>query len=387
MIFSLEALQADHGDCLLLHAGTADDPRLVLIDGGPSGIYGASLQPRLEELRTQRAPDGALQIDLAMVSHVDDDHVHGMLDLGAALVELQDDKKALPYDVHTLWHNAFDDVIDDGADELRTAAVDVLSQPVGDPRADELRRAGLAIVTSVGQGRELRDRAAKLGWRRNAPFDGPVVLPKDGVRRISLDDDTRLTVVCPHAAQLERLHDAWDAWLKEHPKAVARDQAGTAAFTDNSPYNLSSIVVLAEAGGRRMLLTGDARGDHVLAGLDEAGVAKGGTTEVDILKLPHHGSIRNLAPEFFQRIAAEHYVISANGRDGNPETETLEAIVAARKGDDDFTIHLTNRGAKGDLGERLDAFLAAKEASGRGYGVSFREPDALSLRIDLLDEL
>ncbi len=141
--------------------------------------------------------------------------------------------------------------------------------------------------------------------------------------------------------------------------------------------------MLAECGGKTMLLTGDARGDHVLAGLDEAGIAKNGSTEVDILKLPHHGSIRNLAPEFFERVKARHYVISANGRDGNPETETLETIVAAREGDTDFTIHLTNRGPKGDLAQRMEEFLAAKEKSGDGYAMSFRDPDALSLRIDL----
>jgi hypothetical protein len=383
MIFSLEALQAFHGDSLLLHAGSADAPLLVLVDGGPSGTWETSLQPRLEELRAERAGDGALRVDLAMVSHIDDDHVHGMVDLAGELVTEQEDAKPLRYDVRTLWHNSFDDIIGNDADELSAAAVEVLSQPVGDPRADEIRAAGLAVVASVGQGRELRDQAKQLGWGINEPFDGPVVLPQAGVRTITLGA-VKLTVVCPHEAQLEKLHDVWDKWLKEHPKAVAQDAAATAAFTDNSPYNLSSIVVHAECDGRTMLLTGDARGDHVLSGLDEAGIAQGGKTHVDILKLPHHGSIRNLDPTFFERITADHYVISANGRDGNPETETLDTIAATRD-DDDFTIHLTNHAGKGDLEQRLDAFLAAKQASGRTYGVSFRDEQAHALRIDLLD--
>jgi glyoxylase-like metal-dependent hydrolase (beta-lactamase superfamily II) len=383
MIFSLEALQAFHGDSLLVHAGDPESPLLLLVDGGPSGTWETSLRPRLEELRAQRAGDGgALRIDLAMVSHIDDDHVHGMVDFAGELVTQQLDSKPLSYDVRTLWHNSFDDVIGNDADELRTAAVEVLSEPVADPRADEIRAAGLAIVASVGQGRELRDQAEQLGWGVNEPFDGPVVLPREGVRKITLGDLT-LTVVGPHEAQLDKLHDAWDKWLKEHPKAAARDEAATAAFTDNSPYNLSSIVVLAECAGKTMLLTGDARGDHVLSNLDEAGVARDGRTHVDILKLPHHGSIRNLDPAFFARITADHYVVSANGRDGNPETETLTTIVDSRS-DDDFEIHLTNRAGKGDLEQRLDAFLAAKEASGRGYGVRFRDPGAHSLRIDLL---
>ena len=382
MIFSLEALQAFHGDSLLVHAGTAQEPVLLLVDGGPSGTWETSLHPRLEQLRAERADGGALQIDLAMVSHIDSDHVAGMVDFAGELVTEQEDSKPLSYAVGTLWHNSFDDILGNDAEDLRTAAVEVLSRPVDDRVADEVRAAGLAVVASVAEGRELRQQAEKLGWSLNEPFDGPVVLPEEGVRTITLGP-LKLTVVCPHAAQLKRLHDKWEEWLEEHPKAVA-NPASAAAGRDNSPYNLSSIVVLAECDGKTMLLTGDARDDHVLAGLDETAIAKDGKTHVDILKLPHHGSIRNMRPEFFDRVTADHYVISANGRDGNPETDTLELIAAGRP-DDDFTIHLTNRVGTDDLKVRLDAFLAAKAASGRAYAIEFRAENALSLRIDLLE--
>ncbi len=383
MIFSLEALQAFHGDSLLLHAGTAEEPLLVLIDGGPSGTWETSLQPRLEELRAERASaEAALRIDLAMVSHIDSDHVAGMVDLANSLVTEQEDRKPLSYDVRTLWHNSFDDVLGNDADELRTAALDVLSQPLGDAGADEIRAAGLAVVASVAEGRELRDQAHTLGWAINEPFDGPVLLPADGVRSITLGD-VKLTVVCPHQAQLDKLHTAWDKWLEEHPKAVA-GAVPAAVSRDNSPYNLSSIVVLAECDGKSMLLTGDARDDHILTGLDESGIAKNARTHVDILKLPHHGSIRNMTAAFFERVTADHYVISADGRHGNPETETLDLIADSRS-DDDFTIHLTNRVGTDTLKKRLDAFLAEKEESGRAYGVNFRDEDSHSLRIDLLE--
>jgi hypothetical protein len=91
-----------------------------------------------------------------------------------------------------------------------------------------------------------------------------------------------------------------------------------------------------------------------------------------------------MGAEFFERVTADHYVISADGRHGNPETDTLRLIADCRA-DDAFQIHLTNRVGTDDLEIRLDAFLAAKEKAGRGYGMSFRAEDALSLRIDLLD--
>ena len=51
MIFTLEALEAEQGDSLILHYGRTDRPRFIIIDGGPDGVYESSLRPRLEELQ------------------------------------------------------------------------------------------------------------------------------------------------------------------------------------------------------------------------------------------------------------------------------------------------------------------------------------------------
>jgi beta-lactamase superfamily II metal-dependent hydrolase len=58
-----------------------------------------------------------------------------------------------------------------------------------------------------------------------------------------------------------------------------------------------------------MLLTGDARGDKILEGLEKVKLLKPrGKMHEDILKVPHHGSSRNMEPIFFERITADHYV-------------------------------------------------------------------------------
>lgn len=54
---------------------------------------------------------------------------------------------------------------------------------------------------------------------------------------------------------------------------------------------------------------------------------KRGKFYVDVLKVPHHGSDRNTSLEFFDTIAAEYYIISANGRDDNPSLNTLKWIL------------------------------------------------------------
>jgi hypothetical protein len=57
MLFSLEALRAKEGDCLLLHwrPKASDAPRLAVVDGGPKGVLEASLLPRLKQIATSEA--------------------------------------------------------------------------------------------------------------------------------------------------------------------------------------------------------------------------------------------------------------------------------------------------------------------------------------------
>jgi beta-lactamase superfamily II metal-dependent hydrolase len=91
-------------------------------------------------------------------------------------------------------------------------------------------------------------------------------------------------------------------------------------------------------------LTGDARGDHVISGLEATGLlAAGATIHLDVFKLPHHGSKNNAEPSLFDRIRADHYVICADGiKHDHPSTETLNWMIASRDKDDGYTVHLTH---------------------------------------------
>jgi hypothetical protein len=108
---------------------------------------------------------------------------------------------------------------------------------------------------------------------------------------------------------------------------------------DKSVPNLSSIVVLVEVGGRKLLLTGDAHGDDIVAAWGELGLAT--PAKVDVLKMPHHGSRRNVTKEFLSFFEADHYVISADGKHDNPDPQTVEALVKLH-GQRKIVLHFTN---------------------------------------------
>jgi len=373
MIFSLEALQADAGDALILHYGGERGRSLSVIDGGPAGIYNRSLKPRLDELRAQAGPD-PLPVELLLVSHIDDDHIHGVIDLLDDLAERQADDTELPYRIRHLWHNSFADIAKETPGDLSLGAGALERAPDAD---------AAAVIASVGQGAELRALAEQLALSVNAPFGELVTFRGPQGSTTTLSHGLKVHVLAPSQRRVDALRERWH---RDRQKSRDAAQALAAAFEDRSVFNLSSIVALCELGDRKMLLTGDARGDDIIEGLKDAGFLGDEPLALDLFKVPHHGSVRNVTPEFFRRLPAQHYVVSADGKHDNPETSTLEMIIAAR-GDAPYTIHLTNRTGKGDLEARLGELLTKLEADGQQDRLAFRANDELSLRVDLGDPL
>jgi beta-lactamase superfamily II metal-dependent hydrolase len=378
-VFTLEALDAAHGDALLLHYGPLSDPRLIVIDGGPAGVFRRSLSPRLEEIHAARG-GGVLEIRLLMVSHIDDDHIVGVLDLARTLRDLQSARAPLPFDILTLWHNSFDDI----AGRAGEQASSVLR---GAAARGGARSAGDAIIASVPQGRQLRLDADRLGLNMNSGFDDLIRFDAADAAPLNMGAGLRFTVLGPRRAELDALEKKWDREVKAllarkrrrkrgggSELAPADFQALAAAFVDDSIHNLSSLVVLAERDGHRILLTGDARGDFIIASLREAGLLQNGRLRVDVFKMPHHGSIHNADKPMFKAIVADHYVFSANGRDDNPDTETLALLFAARPRGA-YHLWLTNNVTK--------AVRYIKRKKPSGVRLHVRDDDALGVRIEL----
>lgn len=378
----LEALRAKHGDALLLHWGTAAKPRLAVVDGGPPGVFADALRPRLAELRDERglADTEPLPVDLAMVSHIDDDHVAGLLQMMQKVKDLEEAHEPVRWRVRRFWHNAFDDLLGNDEVGVGVAGSAVSTAALG----DLLPGAGSNLLASVPQGRNLAKLLRALGLGGNPPFGGLVRLRETPVEI----DGLKLTVVAPLDAELAALQTTWDEKIKPLLKKARTPagQAEIAAFVDGSVFNLSSLVVLVEKGAKRILLTGDARGDHTLAGLEAAGRLKaGGKLRLDVLKVPHHGSDRNVTVDYFRRLPAKHYLISADGKHDNPDLATLEMIAEARP-DDAFTLHLTYPTDEFNvpaIGKRVARFFADQKKKGRKFKMKAREAGELSVTLKL----
>jgi beta-lactamase superfamily II metal-dependent hydrolase len=346
-MFKLHVVQAKSGDALILSFGTSAKPRHILIDGGPSGNYAADLEPALGKIVGKGG-----KLDLVVLSHVDNDHVVALLDLFAAVEDDQVGDREPRTKIAGLWHNSFERTIDPtGAVERQLQAVMTMAATakIATPLAAET----LDIFYGIREGSRLRLMAKKLKIPINKGFDDDVLLVETAKAPIKVGP-LELKIAGPNKTNLKALQNQWLQWLEEAAQKIGADPA-TAAMSDGSKPNLSSIVLLAKCDGKTILLTGDARGDHIIEGLRAAGLARNGKLHVDLLKVQHHGSNRNATPDFFSAITANVYVLSADGRHGNPKLETMKWIVeAARHRRQPITLVATNQTATiAELQKRL----------------------------------
>lgn len=334
----LRVIKADHGDAFLLLANGAK----VLIDGGPSGVYNQFLREQLIKLESDDADQP--RIDLLIMSHIDADHIDGVLDLTAELLEARAEQRDPIVRIDRAWHNSFSDIISSAgintSSKVKSESASVASV-FGElfPDTDNSQNSKL-VLSSVSQGRQLRLDLIALNVDLNARFKDRMALQGFASSPWKCGD-LEISVVGPTEYEVKALRLEWEKQLEKILNKNNAARTAAAISLDKSVSNLASIVVIAESNHKTALLTGDARGDLIIKWLEDTGrMKKNGKVHFDIVKLPHHGSARSISADFFERVTANHYVVSGNGRHGNPEPSVLEMLFTARP-DLNYRIHMT----------------------------------------------
>ncbi|GHH25054.1 ComEC/Rec2 family competence protein [Streptomyces lanatus] len=323
----LTMLPAEDGDCLLLEYGNDDFTRRVLVDGGRRGTY-QRIKPLLTELGGE--------IDLLVVTHVDQDHILGVLAL------LDDPER--PVDFGDVWFNGFDHL----HDREIFGAVD-----------------GELLTTAL--------IAQNLPW--NKAFDGRSV--EVGHPLTWFDDGSTMEVLAPDRHLLESLIPTWRTKCEEaglipgvdpmerepmpgieHFGAINVDQLAAAPFKrDGSPTNPTSIGLLFEFEGTRIILTGDADDPRLVASVRPRAEAEGGRLPVNALKVAHHGSAKNLSNDLLALLDCDRYLISTNGKvHGHPDDIAIARILKHGGATKDLVFNYRERASNWDLASLREQF-------------------------------
>lgn len=326
----MEVLPAAHGDALLVEWGSRRKPHRMLVDAGPLGTY-RTVHKRLKAL-------GPSRFELLVVTHIDGDHVEGV-------VRLLQDRQALGLTFGDVWFNGWPQL---------TAVTDDLGDELGALQGEMVG----ALLTRQ-----------ELPW--NAAFDGGPVLAqaRKPLPVVELPGGATVTVLGPGPAQLRRLRKSWTRVLRDagmEPgdvdealrrlaerqdlaalEAIADVQGGRKRKLDSSVANGASTVLLVEHEGHSLLLTGDAHGPVLAQGLRRLLRERGGERlSVDVFKLPHHASRGNVTADVLSLVETSRYVVSTNGaRYRHPDPEALDLVLAQPHDGDDVELLFNCRSA------------------------------------------
>lgn len=309
----LRVLQAKNGDSLLVSWEHEGEERNLLMDGGMSSTYRTAqrkgdLYKALKEIEQR-----GRRIDLLILSHVDEDHVAGLLkgfDNNGLLEELTE---KVWFNSGILIDRAFDKPIDE------THYLNFGS--------------GESNLTSIGQGVRFEEVIGEKGiWIKRL-----IEVPQ-----VCTDLGAKITILSPTREKLRKLLKKWKKETSspltggaEHDYGMSFDEllANDVFESDDSDTNGSSIALLIEINQKKLLLLGDSHDgvivDSILQLKDEKGCSfsTDNPLTLDYVKLSHHGSQHNTSPEFLKLIDCKNYIISTNGSGhGHPDKRTLARI-------------------------------------------------------------
>ncbi len=389
-MFRLEMLPAAHGDCLWIEYGTGRKTSRILMDGGPGRTY-----PALRE-RILHLPATERRFELLVVSHIDADHIEGV-------IRLLQDAEALDCTFDRIWFN--------GAAQINLVP-DAAGEPLGAVQGELL---SLLI-------QDYEKRTGTHVWNVGLPGELAAIDRREGaLPAVILPGDCRLTLISPDHDRLlalktrwrEELHDAGvvrgdeaslrrelelarslrplgdvlggaredEAGLSELPAPDGSDmlnlgdtlggeegEAGANApfGGDGSLANGASIALLLEFPATRPKTTVILGADAWASVMEESlrTLAGGGNRRIAVtgFKLAHHGSVGNTTESLLQRIRCQDYLFSSSGSIyRHPHPRTVELVLAQHAGRGKPRLHFNY------LTETTSAWNDAADQAARGY--------------------
>lgn len=311
------------GDCIhIFFTDKEGQKRNILIDGGTEegNIYDRTLKRTITSI-----VEKGEHIDLWIITHIDDDHIGGILRL------LKDETLFVKVDFSRIqfWYNYSNWDYDTGI------------------RPDNLK--------SVSQAMRLRDFLLENSRVNEMITDQTQVVDFFGAR---------FTILSPNHQSFCRLMTKWKMeetkirqkdssslkMAKNHDYNIKMEDFDVNQYrSDSSVENASSIAFLLEYNDERILMTGDSHPNKVATRILD--LWNGEKLPLQYMQIPHHGSKSNTSKKLLQSVECNEFIISGDAYNTNnlPNKETMVKYIKAFP-DRDITFHIT---AKNPLTENI----------------------------------
>lgn len=252
-------LQAGNGDCIHIES----EGHHVIIDSG-------EVCPQLVSVvdGIQRAKG---KIDLLVITHYDSDHIKAIISILESLKV--EERKRL---IKKVWFNATKVGFYGNEQQLSAQDATKFSRLLMDSEVKWVSDLKAGMSEKIGD-----DLTLEL-------IDGGEIYKPTGEGKL-----------------LGNEKKDWDTSFEELEKYLDDD------VLDTSKTNAQSAIIVAHIHGKTILLPGDATPEKLSKALNVYG--KGEPMTFDMVKLPHHGSYKNVTQQILGKIACSDYIISTNG--------------------------------------------------------------------------
>ncbi|MCM1237026.1 MAG: MBL fold metallo-hydrolase [Ruminococcus flavefaciens] len=350
---NIKMFPAKSGDCFFIEF-IKEDFR-ILIDGGYAETYQESLCPFLKQLSIK-----GKHINLIIISHIDQDHINGIKAL------LQNNGNARQPDIISIdeiWFNGFrhSDVPREQK-EIPFYEKNILQMMANQNNIHGHNDGSHDI--SFAQGDSVAELLTKNDYNWNTSVNGNAICA-DRTEQIQFGNIV-IKILNPTQTILNELAESWIASLRSKCRPIIIndnhlfDDAFEGAYInehddwvtvakeisynngiqepdwenlaeqqddvmDTKPANCSSIAVLISYNNTTLLFPGDCAID--------SRIRKYLPDKIDIVKLPHHGSAKNITKGFIQQTDVTYYLVSTDGKHaGHPSPAIIANILTKSPG-------------------------------------------------------
>lgn len=370
----IHTFQAYDGDCFLVTVYEPKKEVNLLIDCGNSETYHNSIKTYLLDMSKQRR-----KIDYLILSHIHSDHIGGaiplLLDNGSA-----DDPKII--EISNVIYNGF-------------LGLNLELYEKKDCTAQEKRiYQGIISQGQAVLGKNITEKQITLNeelcisklliqgnynwnaWNKNEL--GVVVA--DSQMKIDIGNQSYIQFISPNREQLRRMNKKWELYVKRIYNRIPNidnlhirnafeafqwiinnvdyenvqemvsanvltkekiERMATSRYSyDYTDENMESIAFVLVCGNKKMLFLSDANIEVCRKNLEQ--IYGNTPLKINLIKLPHHGSKRNISMRFLKQYYSDSYLISAGETKLRPSMESI-AMILVNDYEENKKIYIVNR--------------------------------------------
>jgi beta-lactamase superfamily II metal-dependent hydrolase len=305
MGLKIELIPAFYGESILVSFSDLNSKvRNILIDGGIPRTYPKYLKSRLKEIISNKE-----NIDLLIVTHIDSDHIGGILNL---FKDRYFDKSF----IKKVWFNSEKNI----AKKYKS----IIDNPDDIILDDTVNKQSSAV-----QAIKLEDKLQELHC-----WDDEIVQVNDKFVNLDLYG-VKLTILSPNFDCLteklikEKKKNKFTASnVNDYHKSI-KELLEKDFDEDKSSTNRSSIAfILEDTDSRKYLFLGDSHPKDIIIALGNLGYCENNKLKLEYMKVSHHASSGNTNEELLKMIDCNKFIICTDGtHNGHPSKECLSRII------------------------------------------------------------